>query len=62
MIFELINVKSYCEYRPDQQPLSFSHKNKRVKLSEIVDGWNEEGGKSRLKGGKTPGHLLAGQA
>ena len=52
MIFKLIEVESYCGYRPDERPISFSYNNKRVEVSEIVDRWFEGGTKAGERAGK----------
>ena len=43
MIFKLIEVESYCGYRPDERPISFAYQDEKFEVSEILERWYEGG-------------------
>jgi hypothetical protein len=41
MIYEQIEVVSYCGYRPNERPLSFVYQDKKWEVKDILERWHE---------------------
>ena len=41
MLYEQIDVISYCGYRINERPISFNFQNKNWEVKEIVERWHE---------------------
>ena len=41
MIYEQIDVVSYCGYRPNERPISFVFQEKTWEVIEILERWHE---------------------
>lgn len=46
MVFELIKVDCYNGYRAGEKPVSFTFRDRRWEITEIVDRWYEGGVKA----------------
>lgn len=43
MVFEIVEVKTYSGYKPDESPLSFVLHGETIKVKEILDRWYAAG-------------------
>ncbi len=43
MVFEIIKVKTYSGYKPDEAPLSFVLHGQQISVKEILDRWYAAG-------------------
>lgn len=41
MHYQIVNVKSYCGYRPDEHPLAFDYDHRHWMIEQILDRWIE---------------------
>lgn len=46
MVFEIVEVQTYCGGRADERPVSFLYREEKIVVDEIIDRWYESGQKA----------------